>query len=249
MSKGAALRLDQLGVNLWKVGSADVSDFVLIDFLSSTGKPIIISSGMVSLEELKSHLSVYERLGSRPAILYCVSKYPCEQSDFNMLSIKKLLHSYPGHVIGFSDHSVDNHVPVLSAVKFGARIIEKHFTFDRCAWGSDHKASLIPKEYSAMVAAVREGITGFDVPEGLLGDFGRELEGATNMYRKYFEKGLALACPVRRGDRFKAHHFNALRPLMHVPIPASEFFNLIGCTASRDISSGEILTYDMIERF
>jgi sialic acid synthase SpsE len=249
MSKGAAIKLEQLGVNLWKVGSADLSDYLLTNFLISTGKPIIVSSGMVSLQELKTHISTYARLGSRPAILYCVSKYPCQPSDFNMATIQGLTKTYPANVIGFSDHSVNSHFPALCAVKLGARIIEKHFTMDRNAWGSDHKASLMPKEYADMVEAVRNGVEGIAVPEAILGEFDRELEGATNIYRKYFEKGLVIASPLRQGDRFEIGHFSAMRPHMHIPIPASELFNILGAKATRDISIGEILTSESIERF
>ena len=247
MSKGAAIKLDQLGVDLWKIGSADLSDYVLLNFLASTRKPIIVSSGMVSLQELKSHISTYARLGSRPAILYCVSKYPCQPNDFNMATIKSLTETYPENVIGFSDHSVDSHFPALCAVKLGARIVEKHFSLDRNAWGSDHKASLMPHEYAAMVKAIRMGVEGIEVQGALLGELDRELEGATNVYRKYFEKGLVIASPVLRGDRFEVSHLSAMRPQMHIPIPASELFNILGAKATRDISIGEILTIEMIE--
>lgn len=247
MSKGAAIKLQELGVDFWKVGSADVSDYVLLDFLASTSKPVIVSSGMVSLAELKNHMDAYAVFGIRPAILYCVSKYPCSPNDFNMATINRLRETYPEHVIGFSDHSVENHFPVLCAVKLGARIIEKHFTFDRGAWGSDHKASLMPSEYAAMVVAIRNAEQNIDVPNDLLGSIDRELEGATNKYRKYFEKGLVLASSIRSGERFKASHFNAMRPLMYIPIPASKLLDVVGAIASRDISAGEIMNSQMIK--
>lgn len=246
MSRGAAIKLNQLGVEIWKIGSADVSDFVLLDYIAPTKKPVILSSGMVSLEQLDNYLATYNRLGVKPAILYCISKYPCPPSDFNMATISRLRKNYPQHIIGFSDHSVENHIPVLCAVKLGAAIVEKHFTINRDAWGSDHKSSLLPEEFATMVEVVRKGVDGFDVPKVLLGDEAQELEGAENIYRKYFEKGLVISCPVRCGERFETRHFNAMRPLMNAQIPASELFNIVGLTASRNIDIGEMMTREMI---
>lgn len=248
MSKSAAIKLSQLGVDLWKVGSADVSDFVLLHYLASTGKPIILSTGMVSFPELERVISVYARLKVKPTILYCISKYPCPPKDFNMSTIQRLNRRYPGHIIGFSDHSVESCTPAMSAAALGASVIEKHFTLDRNAWGSDHKASLLPHEYEMMVKKVRRGVKDFDVPSDLLGYDDRELEGAENIYRKYFEKGLVLACPVSQGETFGVHHFSALRPLMHLKVPASDLFNVVGRKATRHIMGGEPLSYEMIQR-
>ena len=142
MSKMAAQKLISLDPPLWKIGSGDIEDYVLLDFLIETRKPIIISTGMISLADLDKVVKYIKNSGVPLIILYCVSKYPCPPEDFNLGTIEYFQEKYPGIPVGFSDHSIDGYTVDLAAVKLGAKVIEKHFSFSRDLWGPDHKASI-----------------------------------------------------------------------------------------------------------
>ena len=154
MSKLAAMKINDL-VDEWKVGSADILDFELLDYIISTHKPIIISSGMSTKQQLQKSLAHIIGSGSRFSIMHCVSIYPCPIDKLNLNTIDYLKHKYPYAPIGFSDHSLDTLAPALAVAK-GCRLIEKHFTLDRGAFGPDHKCSLLPAEFKEMVGNVRK---------------------------------------------------------------------------------------------
>jgi sialic acid synthase SpsE len=150
MSKMAAEKIDEL-VKRWKVSSADIVDFDLLEYLKSTGKPIILSTGMSTEDEIER---VVNFLGNQIEFInYCISIYPCPVYKIDLQQIPYLRCKYQLPV-GLSDHSLSIEAPVL-AVKMGAIAIEKHFTLDRNAFGPDHKVSLLPDEFKKMVDLCR----------------------------------------------------------------------------------------------
>lgn len=147
MSKKAAEKVNHL-VKRWKVSSADIVDYKLLEYLKSTGKPIILSVGMSTEKEIDK---VVNFLGNQIEFInYCVSIYPCPIYKIDLTNLIRLGGKYDGVPIGFSDHSLSIETPVL-AVRMGAYAIEKHFTLDRNAFGPDHKVSLLPEEFKQMV--------------------------------------------------------------------------------------------------
>jgi sialic acid synthase SpsE len=150
MSKSAAIKINDF-VNRWKVSSADIVDMDLLEYLKSTGKPIILSTGMSTKEQIDKAVAF---LGDQiQYINYCVSLYPCPiyKIDFEKMVLMKSMY---GDKIGFSDHSLNVEIPAL-AIRAGAKIVEKHFTLDRNAFGPDHKCSLLPDEFKQMVDLCR----------------------------------------------------------------------------------------------
>lgn len=145
MSTLAAEKINPL-VKRWKMGSADITDFEMLGYMKETGKPIILSTGMSTAEQIDNAINF---LGTQVELInYCISIYPCDVWKINlakMLELKKY-----GLPIGFSDHSLSVEIPAL-AIRMGATAIEKHFTFDRGAFGPDHKISLLPNEFKQMV--------------------------------------------------------------------------------------------------
>lgn len=213
MSRKAAQKLHALDVPLWKIGSGDVLDFLMLNFMLNTGKPVIVSSGMVSLEELDR---VVRRIAEKAplAILYCVSRYPAPPEYFNLGTIEYLKEKYPHAVIGFSDHSLGFEI-ALSAVKLGARIIEKHFSFSRGLWGPDHKVSMTPDEMKSMVSAIRSGAYRDRNAAKFYGKKEREFEGASNIFRPYFHKSLMAGCDMPPGTVVRENMIFAMRPKTH----------------------------------
>jgi sialic acid synthase SpsE len=152
MSMMAAVKINSL-VKRWKIGSADITDFELLSYLVSTKKPIIMSTGMSTLDQIDEAVKYLQKNKADFSLLHCVSIYPCPPESVNLLTIPFLATRY-GVPVGFSDHSLSLSIPV-QAVKLGARVIEKHFTLDRdCPVGPDHKASLEPSEFAPMVLAI-----------------------------------------------------------------------------------------------
>ncbi len=145
MSKMAAQKVNEF-VKRWKVSSADIVDEELIKYLKETGKPIIISTGMSTEDQIET---VVKYLGNQIELInYCVSIYPCPVYKINFERMIELMtYTKP---VGFSDHSLSIEAPAL-AVRMGAVAIEKHFTLDRNAYGPDHKVSLLPNEFKQMV--------------------------------------------------------------------------------------------------
>jgi N-acetylneuraminate synthase/N,N'-diacetyllegionaminate synthase len=145
--------LESLGVAAFKTGSGELTNLPLLEHLAAKRKPIIVSTGMATLEEVATAVSA---VGGRAplALLHCVSAYPAPPEETNLRAMDTLRARFDCPV-GFSDHTPGLTVSV-AAVALGATIIEKHFTVDRSLPGPDHRASLDPAELTALVAAVRE---------------------------------------------------------------------------------------------
>jgi N,N'-diacetyllegionaminate synthase len=149
--------LVDLGLNVLKVPSGEITNLPYLRYIGSTKKKIIISTGMSTLEEVKSALKILIDAGSKKnelTFLHCNTEYPTPFEDVNlnaMLTLKKKLNVK----VGYSDHSKGIAVPI-AATTLGAEVIEKHFTLDRTMDGPDHKASLVPSELSEMVKSIRQ---------------------------------------------------------------------------------------------
>lgn len=247
MSRKAAELLNKLNVPLWKVGSGDVQDYVLLDYLLETKKPIIISSGMVSLEELDVVIRHITERGGELVVMYCVSQYPCPHEQFNLATIEYLREQYPNVVIGFSDHSIDGHDVDLAAIKLGARVIEKHFSHDRAFWGSDHKASILPSEMKNMVNDIRNKKYEAADPSLFYGDKNKELEGAKNQFRPYFNKALVAGRDVPEGSVLTKDLIYAMRPVMHAGgLPSEHFYEVLGRRTAKALKQFDPITFEVL---
>lgn len=247
MSRKAAQKLDKVGVPFWKIGSGDVQDYVMLDFITSSHKPVVISSGMVSLGELDEVVKYIQSRGSPLAVLYCISKYPAPRKYFNLGTIEYLKEKYPGVVVGFSDHSIGPDI-ALAAIKIGAKIIEKHFSISRELWGADHKVSMTPSEMKQMISAIRNGSYS-NVNEKLYyGSKTRELEGANNQFRPYFNKSLVAGCDIPAGSIITEDMIFAMRPKMYARgIPSYEYKKVIWETTVRDLEKYSPITWESLE--
>lgn len=137
-----------------KVASRDVTNLPLLESMAETKIPIILSTGMTGKKELDEALAVITRYHSNISILHCLSQYPSEYQNINLLTIQYLKEQYPEYTIGYSDHSIGILMPAV-AVGLGAEIIEKHITLDRNMKGTDHRGSLEPEGIWRMVRDIR----------------------------------------------------------------------------------------------
>jgi sialic acid synthase SpsE len=239
MSRGAAVVLEKLDVPIWKVGSGDILDFVMLDFIRRTGKPVIISSGMSSLDELDAAIDFITAKNSRVALMHCVSKYPCPESEVN-LGVVDFLRKRYGLPTGFSDHSIGIG-EALKAVKMGAGLIEKHFSVDRSLWGSDHKVSLTPKELKELTKKVAEAGPGQKVSRQKSNDI-QQLPDSESQFRSLFRKSLVAGCDIKKGTIVNGDMVYAMRPQGLIGgVPSDKFEQIVGRPALVDIKKYEVL--------
>ncbi len=241
MSRGAAQLLATIGVPLWKVGSGDTLDFVMLDYLRRTKLPIIISSGMSSLAELDQSIAFIQAYNQRVALMHCVSQYPCAPEDLHLHTITFFQQRY-SIPIGFSDHSLGIDAS-LCAVKLGARIIEKHFSLSRELWGSDHKVSLTPPEFKTMVTRIRQRRLDIAEPERYLGKpVTTQLPDNESRFRPLFRKTLVAATKIPAGTTLTAPLLYAMRPQGSLPgLPSEAYETVLGKKVTVDLQPLELI--------
>lgn len=254
MSRGAAAKLHQLGVELWKIGSGDILDFVTLDYVAATGKPIIMSSGMSTLEELDKAIEFLQRRNAPVVLLHCVSTYPCPPEHLNLATIGFLRERY-GIPIGFSDHSlgIDS---ALAAVALGAKLIEKHFSLSRDLWGADHKVSLTPGELRELVAGIRElereplrkaEYLGKTIVKAGMGSEAKTLQEDEAVFRPYFRKSLMAGRDIPAGTVLTAGMLYAMRPQAYAGgLPSEEYERVIGKRAKVGLKKFDPITWEAL---
>lgn len=167
MSVMAAQKINPL-VKRWKIGSADIVNMPLVNYIVAGNKPVLASTGMSSKQQVHNFIIGLMGAASRFTIMHCVSIYPCPEDKLNLGTIIWLREQF--HIpVGFSDHSLSVEVPAYAVVA-GAKIIEKHMTLDRSAFGPDHRISLLPNEFKEMVENIRMAEVLFGVKDKILWD-------------------------------------------------------------------------------
>ena len=229
--------LEGMNVPAYKLASLELVDLPLIEKMARTGKPLIMSTGMATIEEIEEALRTARQAGAAQiALLKCTSAYPALPEEMNLRTIPELSRRFKVPV-GLSDHTMGIAAPV-AAVALGACIIEKHLTLSRSDPGPDSAFSLEPHEFKAMVEAVR-------VAEKALGEihFGVSPKEANS---RTFRRSLFVVRDVKRGELFTAENVRSIRPghglhTRHLP-------EVLGLHAARDIDRGTPLSWELVER-
>ncbi|MGJ8652864.1 MAG: pseudaminic acid synthase [Opitutaceae bacterium] len=195
--------LEDLGAPAYKIASFEAVDLALIRYAASTGKPLIISTGMADVEEIEEAIAAAQDAGCKElAVLHCVSGYPAPAEDYNLRTIPDIIERYR-LVTGLSDHTLDNTTAIASVV-MGASIIEKHFTLDRSGGGPDDSFSLEPTELSALVADSRTAWKAL----GAI-DYGRKSSESGNVK---FRRSLYFVKDMSAGEVVTSEHVRSIRP-------------------------------------
>jgi len=195
--------LEEMDVPAYKVASFEIIDIPLIEYIASKDKPIIISTGMATLDEIDEAIQAAQRAGSsKVALLKCTSAYPAPPEEMNLRTIPHLAEEF-GLPVGLSDHTLDIAVPV-AAVALGACIIEKHFTITRSSRSPDIAFSLEPQEFKAMVEAVRTA-------EKALGEVLFEITKHETRSR-VFRRSLFIVKDMEAGELFTEENIRSIRP-------------------------------------
>lgn len=243
MSRGAAEILNNVGVSLWKVGSGDLLDFPMLDYIRCIGKPIIISTGMSMDEEVKKAVTFIKEKNNQLVVLHCVSKYPCPPEDLKLETIDYLRETFDC-IVGFSDHSLGT-AEAAMAVMRGAKVIEKHFSFDRSAWGPDHKVSLSPAEFAELVKVIRIAETKQIAATTVTA--GKVCQDDEAKFRPYFRKALVIASDLEAGTVITPEMVYAMRPAGFLDgLPSESYPDIIGKKLKKSLKRLEPITKDVI---
>lgn len=195
--------LEDLNAPAYKIASFEAVDLPLIKYVASTGKPMIISTGMADAEEIQEAINAAREGGCKElAILHCVSGYPAPAEDYNLRTIPDMMERF-GLVTGLSDHTLDN-TTAIASVALGASIIEKHFTLDRSGGGPDDSFSLEPTEMAALCQGAK---TAWQAMGKV--DYGRKSSEQGNVK---FRRSLYFVKPLQTGDIITADSVKSIRP-------------------------------------
>jgi pseudaminic acid synthase len=227
--------LEQMEVPLYKVASFEMVDIPLIEKIARTGKPLIISTGMAFLGEIEETLQTARNAeATQIALLKCTSAYPAPPEDMNLCTIPHLAEAF-GVPVGLSDHSVGIAVPV-AAVALGACIVEKHLTLSRDIPSADSAFSLEPKEFKAMVEAIRTA-------EKALGKVHYGV-GEREAKSRVFRRSLFVVKDVKEGEMFTEENVRSIRP--GYGLHTRHLHEVMGRRAIRDITRGTPLMWNLV---
>ena len=255
MSRGSAKILNDVGVNFWKIGSGDILDFVMLDYMRKSGKPIILSSGMSTLEEVEKAVKFLHEKNNRVALLHCVSKYPCPPEELHLKTIEFYKERFD-MPIGFSDHSIGID-SALAAVTMGATILEKHFSMSRTLWGADHKVSLTPQEFTDLVNGVREvqvnsarrkEVLESDFVQKGMGNKAKVLQDSEAVFRPLFRKSLMAGQDIPEGTILTPDMVYAMRPQQYAGgLSSEEYEKVLGKKTKKALKKYDPITAEIID--
>ena len=227
-----------MNVPIYKIASFEIHDIPLIKYVASKGKPIIISTGIATIQDIEEAIEACRSVGNNQiTLLKCTSQYPSLIEDANLLTIPDMRERFNVEV-GLSDHTPGYIVPI-SAVPLGITMIEKHFILDRSIGGPDASFSMEPHEFREMVDNVR-------LAEKALGHVDYELSEKKINSRK-FGRSLFASKDIKKGEIFSSENIKSVRP--NDGLPPKYIDQIIGKVATRDIEFASPLEWNMIQDY
>ena len=226
--------LIDLGVDFLKIPSGEITNLPYLRHVGSKALPIILSTGMCTMQEVAHALEILEKAGARKpdiTVLHCNTEYPTPIEDVNlraMLSMEKEL----GVRVGYSDHTLGIEVPI-AAVAMGATVIEKHFTLDRTMEGPDHAASLEPEELKQMVASIR------NIEKGIGGGQKKPSKSERKNIR-VVRKSIVASKKIKAGEKFTEDNLTVKRP--GTGISPLKWDEILGIEANKDFQADELIS-------
>ncbi|MGI0004228.1 MAG: N-acetylneuraminate synthase family protein [Candidatus Nitrosotenuis sp.] len=224
-------------VKVHKVASYEINHVRLLEFLAQTNKPIIVSTGASTYDEIDFTVDLLKKKSNKTvALLQCTAKYPAELDTLNLLVIPQLKAKYDLPV-GLSDHSIDPLVGPLLAVGLGATIIEKHFTLDRNLPGPDHPFALVPAELKTMIQAIR-------MADSAKGTGKKQVLAVETELRKFATRSIQAIKDIKKGETLlEGYNIEVLRPGNRIRGLDARFLSSVnGKKAKNDIKTGDGVT-------
>jgi len=239
--------LEEIGVPAYKIGSPDMDNYPHLKYVAKKGKPIILSTGMATMEEVKNSVDFIKGCGNDQIILLqCTTNYPAKLSEVNlnaMVTMKKL-----GLPVGYSDHTEGIMVPIIAA-SLGACVVEKHFTLDKKLPGPDHKASLEPHELKEMINRISKR-TSFNVENSILkeiiGSDEKKPTKSEKKIEKFVRKHVVANVDIKKGGTITEDMLGVKRT-GGAGIRPNHFYEIIGKKTKQNIKKDEAVEWEMFE--
>jgi len=227
--------LEKCEVGAFKIGSDDAVNLPFLRFVAKTGRPMLLSTGMCTLDEVRESVAAIQDAGCRQLmLLHCVTSYPTHPQDVNLAAMQTLMRTFPGIDVGYSDHTLTP-VASLCAAAMGARIVERHFTWDKHADGPDHMLSADPPEMRWLVEAIRAF-------EQMRGSGVKEPAASEAVTRRNNRKSVVLQRDLKAGEALAAGDIAIKRP--GYGIAPKYFEQLLGRRLARDLARESVLTWE-----
>jgi pseudaminic acid synthase len=228
--------LEEMNVPLYKIASFEIFDVQLIEYTASKGKPMLISTGVATSEDIEDALNACRKVGnSNVTLLKCTSQYPAPIEEANLLTIPDMNKRF-GVDVGLSDHTMGD-IAAITAVALGARVIEKHFIIDRNIGGPDSSFSMEPDEFKRMVESIRN-------VEKSLGYVSYEVSSKSKN-ESIFSRSLFVVKKVKKGELFTEENIRSIRPGFGMKPKYLE--KVLGKKATKDIDFGTPLSEELFE--
>lgn len=246
-------QMDEIDFDVYKVASYEIQHLPMLAELARRDKPVFISTGAATMDEVREAMATLSPDGQRPIGLFqCTAKYPAPPESLNLAVIGALAREFANCVPGFSDHSIHPLQAPVQAVLHGARVIEKHFTLDRNLPGADHSFAVEPADLRELVAAVREveaRLAAGEEPEldpVLAGSGEKQVEPVEQSLRHFASRGIFSIRPIMAGERFAQENVRVLRPgELPQGLHPREFASLVERgSAARDIPAWTGLQFE-----
>lgn len=223
--------LERIGCSIWKVPSGEITNLPYLEKIAATHKKVLLSTGMCTLDEVREAVEVLKENGTDDiTILHCTTQYPAPFEEVNLNAMFTLQSEFKTE-IGYSDHTKGIEIPV-AAVAMGAVVIEKHLTLDRNMEGPDHKASLEPKEFGAMVQAIRN-------IEKAMGTGEKKPTESEIANKAVARKSIIAACSIKKGEILTKENLTTKRP--GNGISPMNWYKVLGTKAIRDFQEDELI--------
>jgi sialic acid synthase len=229
--------LERIGISSYKMASADLINHPLLEYIAGKGKPMILSTGMATMEEVQAAVEFVQQFTPLFAILQCTSTYPSKFEELNLRVIQRYQEEFET-VVGYSGHELGIAVPV-AAVALGAKIVERHFTLDRTMKGTDQAASLEPGGFGRMVRDIR-------AIESALGDGEKRIQESERPIRVKLAKSLVSKLDIPTGATITREMLTTKGP--GIGIPPAKMATVIGRKTKKNIPADSlILEEDLVE--
>jgi N,N'-diacetyllegionaminate synthase len=225
--------LANVGIDFFKIPSGEITNKPYLEHIASKGLPIVLSTGMSTMNEIEDALRVINKMGvdsSQITLLHCNTEYPTPMRDVNLKAMLSLGSEFNTQ-IGYSDHTEGIEIPI-AAVAMGATVIEKHFTLDRNMIGPDHKASIEPHELISMTSAIRN-------IEKALGDGVKRPSKSELKNIQIARKSIVAACDIKKGEKLTFSNLTTKRP--GTGISPMKWDEVINSTASKDFNIDDLI--------
>jgi N-acetylneuraminate synthase len=227
--------LEEVGVKRYKIGSGEVSNFLMLEKIAGTGKPMILSSGMSNWNELDKAVLFLQDYGNQLSILQCTTAYPTQPDQWGLNVIAELKSRYQVPV-GFSDHSGDI-FGCLAAATLGAEIFEFHVVFDKRQFGPDTQASITIDQTKTLVKGIRA------IQTALLNPIVKDDNQGFTALKQIFEKSLAINKDLPKGHIISLADLESKKPKGY-GIPANQFDEVVGKELSKNLEKWEFLNWE-----